>query len=137
MFWTTISRHKEKHISSWSARLVAKRDWREEATMDGSGPVVETLTQDGSQMDREMQHERRVCHQRTSTQLGRSCCQNGLQRNLCAKAFEMSRTSMVEMETAPIGKIWRKTNGLAGTHSASKSRGGRTWWRRTVIRNSV
>ena len=40
-----------------------KRDWREEATMDGNGPVVETLAQDGSQMDREMQHERRVCHQ--------------------------------------------------------------------------
>ena len=74
-----------------------KRDWCEEATMDGNGPVVETLAQDGSQTDREMQHERRVCHQRTSTQL----CQNGLQRNLL-ESLEMSRTSMVEMETAPL-----------------------------------
>ena len=33
-----------------------KRDWREEASMAGNGPVVETLAQDGSQMDRQMQH---------------------------------------------------------------------------------
>ena len=78
-----------------------KRDWREEATMDGNGPVVETLAQDGSQMDREMQHYRRVCHQRTSTQLGGSCGQNGLQRSM-REGLEMSRTSMVEMETAPL-----------------------------------
>ena len=31
-----------------------KRDWREEATTDGNGPIVETLAQDGSQMDREV-----------------------------------------------------------------------------------
>ena len=113
-----------------------KRDWREEAT-------VETVAQDGSQMDREMQHERRVCHQRTSTQLGRSCCQDGLQGNLC-EGLEMLRTSMVEMETAPLGRNGERQNGLANTHSVSKSTGGRTWWRRrfpnsletlTVFRN--
>ena len=62
-----------------------KRDWRAEAIVDGIGPVVETLAEDGSQMDREMQHERRVCHQRTSTQLGRSCGQNGLQKKSARK----------------------------------------------------
>ena len=62
-----------------------KRDWR-------AGTVVETLAQDWSQMDRETQHERGVGHQRTSTQLGRSCGQNGLQRNLCEALRCRTRT---------------------------------------------
>ena len=78
-----------------------KRGWREEATMDGNGPVVDTLAQDGSQMDREMQYERVDCHQRTYAQLGWSCGQNGVQRNLC-DGLGMPRSSMVEMETAPL-----------------------------------
>ena len=78
-----------------------KRDWRKEATIDGNGPVVETLAQDRSQMDPDVQYERGVGHQRTSTQLGGSCGQNGLQRNMC-EGLEMPRTSMVEMETAPL-----------------------------------
>ena len=51
-------------------------------------------------LDREVQHER-VCHQRTSTQLGRSCCQIGLQRDLC-EGLEVSRTPVVEMATASL-----------------------------------
>ena len=35
-----------------------KRDWSKETTLDGNGPVVETLAQDGPPMDREVQHER-------------------------------------------------------------------------------
>ena len=41
-----------------------KRDRCEEATVDGNGPVVETLAQDRSPLDREVQHERSDCHQR-------------------------------------------------------------------------
>ena len=57
-----------------------ERHRREKAAMDGIGPVVETLAQNGSQMDRDMLNERRVCHQRSSAQLGRTRCQNGLLR---------------------------------------------------------
>ena len=64
-----------------------KYDWCEEATLDGNRPVVETVAQDGSPMDREIQHERSNCHQRTSTQLGRSCCQiDWTTKEICAKA---------------------------------------------------
>ena len=76
-----------------------KRDWCEEATVDGNGPVVETLAQDRSPLDREVQHERSDCHQRTSTQLGRSCCQIGVQRDLCARARKIT----IERER----EIWR------------------------------
>ena len=48
-----------------------------------------------------LQHEHSDCHQRTYAQLGRSCCQIGLQRDLC-EGFEVSRTSVVEMATAPL-----------------------------------
>ena len=54
-----------------------ERDWNEEATVDGNGPVVETLALDWLPLDREVQHERSDCYQRASAQLGRSCCQNG------------------------------------------------------------
>ena len=73
------SRHKETK-SRAECENGGKRDWREEATMDGNAPVVETLAQDGSQMDREMQLERLVCHQRTSTQLGGSCGQKSARK---------------------------------------------------------
>ena len=52
-------------------------------------------------MDPDMQHERGVGHQRTSTEGSGSCDQNGIQRNMC-EGLEMPRTSMVEMETAPL-----------------------------------
>ena len=34
-----------------------KRDWKEEGTKDGHGPMVETPAQDRSPLDREVQHE--------------------------------------------------------------------------------
>ena len=75
--------------------------WSEKAARDGAGPVVETLAQDWSSMDREMQYECAGGHQRSYAQLGWPCGKDGLQRNLC-EGSEMSRPSMVEMETAPL-----------------------------------
>ena len=81
------------HALLWSSSV------REKAVMYGTGPVVETLAQNWTSLDRKGQHERVDGHQRTYAQLGWSCCQYGLQRNLC-EGLDMSRTSMVEMETA-------------------------------------
>ena len=78
-----------------------ERHRRVEAAMAGIGPVVETLAQNWSSMDRKGQCERVDCHQRTYAQLGWSRCQNGPQRNLC-EGLEMPRSSMVEMETASL-----------------------------------
>ena len=46
------SRHRETKIASWSECC-----WSEKAARKGAGPVVETLAQDWSSMDREMQKE--------------------------------------------------------------------------------
>ena len=59
-----------------------ERDWSEEATLDGNGPVVETLAQDWSPLDREAQQECADCHQRTYALLGWSRRQNGVLGNL-------------------------------------------------------
>ena len=67
----------------------SERDWSEEATVDGNGLVVETLAQDWSPLDREVQHECVDCHKRTSALLGWSCCQNGPLGNL-REGLEMS-----------------------------------------------
>ena len=66
-----------------------ERDWSEEATVDGNGPMVEALAQDWSSLDREVQHERADCHPRTSARLGWSRCHIGLLGNL-RECFEMS-----------------------------------------------
>ena len=55
-----------------------ERGWSEEATIDGNGPVVETVTQNRTSMDREMQHESDNNHQRKSTWLGWTRGKNGL-----------------------------------------------------------
>ena len=60
--------------------------------------MVETLAQDWSSLDREMQYECAGGHQRSYAQLGWTCGKDGLQRNLC-EGSEMSRPPMVEMET--------------------------------------
>ena len=100
--------------------------WSEKAARDGAGPVVETLAQDRSSMDREMQYECAGGHWRSYAQLGRTCGKDGLQRNLC-EGSEMSRPSLVDMETAPLERNGEGPSGLAHTHSGSKSTGGRTW----------
>ena len=56
------------------------------------------FAQDRSSLDREMQYECAGGHQKSYAQLGWTCGKDGLQRNLC-KGSEMSRLTMVEMET--------------------------------------
>ena len=60
--------------------------------------MVETLAQDWSSLDREMQYECTGGHPRSYAQLGWTCGKDGLQRYLC-EGSEMSRLTMVEMET--------------------------------------
>ena len=71
-----------------------ERHWREKTAMDGIGPVVETLAQNWTSLDRKGHHERVDGHQRTYAHLGWLCCQDGPQRNLC-EGLEMPRSSMV------------------------------------------
>ena len=79
--------------------------WSEEAIVDGNGPVLERP------LDREVQHECSDRHQRTSAQLGRTCCQNGLLGNL-REGLEMSGTSVVEMATTPLERNEERLMGL-------------------------
>ena len=72
-----------------------------EAPVDGNGSVVETLAQDWSPLDQELQHECADSHQGTSALLGWSRGQNGLLGNL-REGLEMSGSSVVEMATAPL-----------------------------------
>ena len=73
--------------------------WSEKAARNAAGTVVETMAKDWSSMDREMQYECVGGHQRSYAQLGWPRGKDGLLRNLC-DGSEMSRNSMVEMETA-------------------------------------
>ena len=63
--------------------------WSEKTARNGAGTVVETLAQDCSSMDREMQYECAGGHQRSHAQLGWTCGKYGLRRNLC-EGSEMS-----------------------------------------------
>ena len=76
--------------------------------------MLETLAQDWSSMDREMQYECAGGHQRSYAQLGWTCGKDGLQRNLC-EGSEMSRPPMVEMETDKLERGGERTNGLVHT----------------------
>ena len=73
-----------------------KRDWCEAAPVDGNGSVVETLAQNWTLLDREVQHECADSHQRTRALLGRTCGQNGQLGDL-REDLEMLGTSVVEM----------------------------------------
>ena len=103
-----------------------ERHRREKAAMDGIEPVVETVAQNWPSLDRKGQYERVDGHQRTSSQLGRSCCHDGSQGNLC-EGLEMPRSAMVEMETASLERRGESSNGRAHVQNGSKSTGGRTW----------
>ena len=80
--------------------------WSEKTARNGAGTVVETLAQDWSSLDREMQYECAGGHQRSYAKLGWTCGKDGLQRNLC-EGSEMSRPPMVEMETAKLERVER------------------------------
>ena len=99
-----------------------KRDWCEAVSVDGNGSVVETLALHWTLLDREMQHKCSECHQRTSAQLGRTCCQNELLGDL-REGLEMSVTSVVV-------EIEKGTSGQDRIPSRSKSTDGRTQCRR-------
>ena len=64
--------------------------------VDGNGSVVETLAQNWTLLDREVQHECADSHERTSALLGRTCGQNGQLGDL-REDLEMLGTSVVEM----------------------------------------
>ena len=104
-----------------SKRLICKlecedggeRHRREKAAMDGIGPVVETLAQNGSQMDRDMLNERRVCHQRTSAQLGRTGRQNGLLRDLCDASHKKVH-DVLDQTGLAVGGVVALSTGRAG-----------------------
>ena len=108
-FWTTVKAQRDK-IASWGARTVANVVGVKKPTIDGNGPVV---AQDGSPMDREMQHECADCHQRMRALLGWSRCQNGLLGNL-REGLEMSGTSVVEMATTPWERSGERQMGWCG-----------------------
>ena len=85
-------------IASWSARMVANVVGVKKTACNGDGTVVETLAQDWSSLDREMQYECTGGHPRSYAQLGWTCGKDGLQRYLC-EGSEMPKLTMVEMET--------------------------------------
>ena len=92
------SRHRERQNCELERKNGGECCWSEKTAWIGAGTVVETLAQDWSSLDREMQYECAGGHERSCPQLGWTCGQDGLQRNLC-EGSEMSRPSMVEMET--------------------------------------
>ena len=63
-----------------------KRDWCEAPPVDGTGSLVETLAQNWTPLDRDVQHE-------CSALLGRTCGQDGLLGEL-REGLEMSPTSV-------------------------------------------
>ena len=97
--WTTVKAQRDN--CGLECEGGGERHRREEAIMDGIEAVVETMAQNWPSLDRKGQYERADGHQRTYSQLGWSFCQDGPHRNLC-EGLEMPRSSMVEMETAPL-----------------------------------
>ena len=73
-----------------------------------------------------MQYECAGGHQRSYAQLGWPCGKDGLQRNLC-EGSEMSRPSMVEMETAQLERGGERQIVWPTPTAVQKSTGGRTW----------
>ena len=80
--WTTVKAQRDK-IASWSARMVANVVGVKTLPVNGDGTVVETLAQDWTSLDREMQYECAGGHPRSYVQLGWTCGKDGLQRYLC------------------------------------------------------
>ena len=72
---TTVKAQRDKNCEL-ECEDGGKRRRCEKAAMDGSGPVVETMAQNWTSLDRQGQHEHSDCHQRTCAQLGWSCGQD-------------------------------------------------------------
>ena len=60
--WTTVKAQRQN--CELECENVGECDWSEQATLDGGGPVVETVAQNRTSMVRKMQHEPGVSHQR-------------------------------------------------------------------------
>ena len=75
-----------------------KRDWCESVPVDGNRSVVETLAQNWTPLDREVQREWADRHQRTCALLGRSRSQKGLLGDLreCLSTSVVVATSLLE-----------------------------------------
>ena len=121
--WTTIKTQRDK-IASWSARMVANVIGAKEPPWMEMDQWWRLWHRTGHRWIEMLQHEHSGCHQRTYAQLGRSCCQIGLQRDLC-EGLEVPRTSVVEMATAPLERS--KEGEMVRTQNDSKSTGVKTW----------
>ena len=55
--WTTVKAQRERQNCELECES-------KETTLDGNGPEVEIVAQDGSPMDRDVQHERSFNHKR-------------------------------------------------------------------------
>ena len=102
-----------------------KRDWCEAVPVDGNGSVVETLAQNWTPLDREVQHVCADSHQSTSALLGKARGQNGLLGDL-REGLEMSGTSVVEMATALLERSGERQVGRTASETIQNSADGRT-----------
>ena len=125
--WTTAKAQRDN--SQLEREHAVERDRSEEAVVDGNGSVVETLAQDWSPLDREMQHECADSHQGTSALLGWSRGQNGPLEDL-REGFEMSGTSVVEMETAPLERSGARQRRRTAPKAVQNLQMGGIWYQR-------
>ena len=85
-----------------------KRDWCEEASVDGDGPVVEW-----HRMGRWIvQHERRICHQRAMHSVGQVMLPEWTTKESVRRPGDVEDFHGGDGDSST-GKKWRKTNGLA------------------------
>ena len=103
-----------------------KRAWREEATMDGNGPVVETLAQDGLQMDREK------CNMNVVSAIRERAIKAGRvarmdYKEICAKALRCRGLQWWRWRQLHWKEVEKDKWSGPAPHSVSKSTGGKTW----------
>ena len=105
-----------------------KRNWCEEAIVVGHGPVVDTLAQHWSPLNREMQHE---CADTSENEHSLSWAGHVAMldyKEICAKALRCRGLQWWRWRQLH-WKKWRRTKGLVRTQNDSKSSVGRTWCR--------
>ena len=121
--WTTVKAQRDQ-IASWSARMVAN--------------VIGVKKPPWVEMDQWWRLWHRTGHrwiEKCNMNVLSAIRERALSWAWCVVHFNGGDGD------SSTGKKWRRTNGLARTHSVSKSTGGRTWWRQsslemqTVFRN--
>ena len=98
----------KRHYCKLECEDGGERQWCEEAAVGGIGPVVETLAQNRSSVDREGQRER-VDGNREGKLSWPGHVAGMDHKEICAKA--LPRSSMVEMETASLERSGDKWSG--------------------------